>query len=226
MVISRSNEKSVMDLRVIALYPCRISAISGRPGVRFRRRKKHESTLIPCRVETIEGKSVAAPEYPVPEGTPAPRYRAQFETLRLPIDGRRIVYVVLSAEPDASRMDPEHTLLSPIFDDGYRLIFEFQRAHILSVNRLGAIETRLVAVHPVFGVVGTKTIHRFNTRLSALAARCTEHLVGAVDLFPRRERPPRACRIQIPVGEANLTFTAGARSHGRLDVERAPQDDR
>ena len=51
-------------------------------------------------------------------------------------------------------------LLSPIFDDGHRLIFEFRRAHILSVSRRGEIETRLVAVDPVRGVVGTKTIHR------------------------------------------------------------------
>lgn len=226
MVDSRSNGTPVMDLRVIALYPGRISALSGRSGVRFRRRKKHESTLVPCRVETIDGKSVAAPAYPAPEGTPSPRYRAQFETIRLPVDARRVVYVVLSAEPEAATMDPEQILLSPIFDDGHRLIFEFQRAHVLSVNRRGDLEARLVAVHPVLGTLGTKTLYRFNTRLSALAARCTEHLAGAVDLFPPRERPPRTCRIQIPVGEANLTFDPDTRSRRQRDeAQPAPAVD-
>jgi len=220
MADSRSNRTPVMDLRVIALYPGRISALSSRPGVRFRRRKKSERTLVPCRVNTIDGRSVAAPEYPAPEGTPSPRYRAQFETVRLPVDERRIVYVVLSAEPEAATMDPEQILLSPIFDDGHRLIFEFQRAHIMSVRRRGDLEARLVAVHPVLGTVGTKTLYRFNTRLSALAARCTEHLAGAVDLFPPRERATRTCRIQVPVGEANLTFSFDTRSHRRRDEEQ------
>lgn len=110
-------------------------------------------------------------------------------------------------------------LLSPIFDDGHRLIFEFQRAHILSVNRRDDLETRLVAVHPALGIVGTKTVHRFNTRWSALATRCGEHLAGGVDLFPARERPTRTSRIQIPVGEANLTFESGTKSLPRRDVE-------
>ena len=223
MADSYSNRTPVMDLRVIALYPGRISALSCRPGVRFRRRKKSESTLVPCRLKTIDGRTVAGPDYPVPEGTPAPRYRAQFETVRIAVEERRIVHVVLSAEPDAARMDPEQILLSPIFDDGHRLIFEFQRAHILSVNRRGDLETRLVAVHPALGIVGTKTGHRFNTRWSALAIRCVEHLAGAVDLFPPRERPTRTCRTQIPVGEANLSFESDTASLPRRDVE--PQDE-
>ena len=220
MADSRSNRAPVMDLRVVALYPGRISALSCRPGVRFRRRKKLESTLVPCRIKTIEGRSIAAPDYPVPEGTVPPRYRLQVETVRLAVDERRVVYVVLSAEPDASRMDPEQNLLSPIFDDGHRMIFEFQRAHILSVNRRGDLETRLVAVHPALGIVGTKTVHRFNTRLSALAIRCVEHLAGAVDLFPLIERPTRMCRIQIPVGAANLTFDSSTKAtlHGPEDA--------
>lgn len=132
---------------------------------------------------------------------------------------RRVTYVALSAEPESSKTDPEQILLSPIFDDGYRLIFEFTRAHILSLDRRGDLETRLVAVHPVLGVVGTKTIYRFNVRLSALAARCTEHLAGAVDLFPPREHSPRASRGQIPVGEANLSFDS------KVPSARRPRDE-
>lgn len=220
MADSRARGTSVMDLRVIALYPGRIAALSGRSGVRFRsRRDKHACTVVPCHVDTIDGRSVAAPEYPIPEGTPLPKYRMQLETLRVSVEERRVTYVALSAEPESSKTDPEQILLSPIFDDGYRLIFEFTRAHILSLDRRGDLETRLVAVHPVLGVVGTKTIYRFNVRLSALAARCMEHLAGAVDLFPPREHSPRASRGQIPVGEANLSFDS------KVPSARRPRDE-
>ena len=212
---SSSHSTPMMDVRIIALYPVRISALSGRLGVRFRKRKKGECTLVPCEVHTIDGKSIARSQYPIPEGTPSARYRAQFESARVSVEQRRIVHVVLSAEPDVWRMDPEQIVLSPIFDDGHRLIFEFQRAHILSVTRRGDLETRLVAVHPTLGVVGTKTVHRFNTRLSALANRCVEHLAGAVDLFPAREQSGRTYRVHVPAGEANLSFDSGDKSHCR-----------
>ena len=65
---------------------------------------------------------------------------------RVPVDERSVLCVVLSADPAAWNSDPEHLLLSPIFDDGHRMIFEFRRAQILSVTRRGQIETRLVAV--------------------------------------------------------------------------------
>lgn len=219
MADSRPSTPPVMDLRVIALYPIRIPALSGRPGVRFRSRPKRECTVVPCRVTPVDGRSVATPEYTVPEGTPPPRYKAQCEVVRASLGERRVVHVVLSAEPDALKMDPEQILLSPIFDDGHRLIFEFQRAHILSVNRRGELESRLVAVHPLMGVVGTKTVHRFHTRLSPLAARCVEHLAGALDLYPARERPERNCKLQIPAGEANLTFDSDTKPSHRRDID-------
>ncbi len=200
------NKTSVTDVRVIALYPGRLTSLSGCPGVRFRSRKKSHCTLVPCRVEGLEGRSIATPEYRIPEGTPSPIYRVQFETTRVPVEDRRVLCVVLSAEPEARKSDPEQILLSPIFDDGHRLIFEFRRAQILSVSRRGDLETRLVAVDPVRGVIGTKTIHRFDTRLLALASRCVEHLSGAIDLFPTRERASHMQRVPIPSGEANLAF--------------------
>ena len=205
---------TLIEVRAIALYPNRISSLAGRTGVRFRQRKKRESTLVPCRITTAEGRSVATPEYPIPEGTPPPRYRAQVEMVRAAVDDRRVVHVVLSAEPETSKIDPERLLLSPIFDDGHRMIFEFQRGQVFSVTRRGDVETRLVAVHPALGFVGTKTIHRFNTRLCGLALRCTEHLAGAIDLFPPREHPARMYRVRIPEGEANLAFDCGTRPFG------------
>lgn len=222
MADSRSNGTPLIDFRVIALYPGRISAVAGKPGVRFRRRKSLESTLVPCRVTTIDGRSFAAPEYHVPEGTPSPTYRAQVEMVRVPVDDRHVVYVVLSAETQAARMDPEQIVLSPIFDDGHRMIFEFQRARIVSVMRRGDLETRLIAVHPVLGVVGTQTLHRFNTRFCALATRCMEYLAGAVDLFPPRPHARQTRRIDIPAGAANLTFEATPSGRQRQEPEPSP----
>jgi len=216
MAGSDSNRTLVTDLRVIARYPLRITALAGCPGVRFRSRKQSQCTVVPCKVDAFDGRSVATPEYPIPDGTPSPIYRAQFETFRVPVEDRRILCVVLSAEPEAWKTDPEQILLSPIFDDGHRLIFEFRRAYILRIERRGDLETRLVAVDPVRGIVGTKTIHRFDTRLLALANRCVEHLSGAIDLFPARDRVSLIQRVPIPVGEANLSFGQGNR--GRLHL--------
>ncbi len=139
--------------------------------------------------------------------------------VRIPVDDRHVVYVVLSAETQPARMDPEPIVLSPIFDDGHRMIFEFQRAQIVSVTRRGDLEPRLVAVHPVLGVVGTQTLHRFNTRFCALAMRCMEHLTGAVDLFPPRPQARQTRRIDIPAGAANLTFEAASRGHRQHEAE-------
>jgi len=175
-----------MDIRVVALYPTHITQLASRRGVRFRSRQKAKCT-------------------------PAPKYRLQFETTRLPPDDRRRVCVVLSAEPNDSKTDPEQALLSPIFDDGNRMIFEFRRAYILTVARRGELDTRLVAVDPLRGVVGTKTIHRFDTKLVSLATRCVEHLAGAIDLFPMRDRTCVAEKRRIPEGEANMSFETGKR---------------
>jgi hypothetical protein len=203
--VGERHEHSIADIRVAALYPVRIPALAHRPGVRFRSRKKAAATLVPCRIDALDGRSVASPEYAVPEGTPAPIFRLQLETTRTSVDERRVLCVVLAAERDGWKTDPEQALLSPIFDDGHRMIFEFRRAYILRVDRRGDLETRFVAIDPVRGIVGTKTMHKFDTRLLALASRCVEHLAGAIDLFPMRDRPTLEA-ARIPVGEANLSF--------------------
>lgn len=131
------NQTPLMDIRVVALYPTHIPQLASRHGVRFRSRQKAKCTLVPCAIESLDGRSIATPEYAIPAGTPAPKYRLQFETTRLPPDDRRRVRVVLSAEPNDAKTDPKQALLSPIFDDGNRMIFEFRRADILTVARRG-----------------------------------------------------------------------------------------
>jgi hypothetical protein len=222
MADSRANRPPLMDVRVIAIYASHIPAFAGRSGVRFRRRKKQQSTVVPCQIKAIDGRTVGVPAYPVPEGTPRPRFRAQIEIVRTAVDQRRVVHVLLSAEPTTPNMDPEQLLLSPIFDDGRRMIFEFQRAQVFSVNAHGHVETRLVAVHPVLGIIGTKTTSRFNIRMSALATRCFDYLAGAVELFPAQERAQRVPRIPIPEGEANLSFECAGRRRQDDAEERGP----
>lgn len=133
----------MMRLRVVALYAGRLANLVGQPGVRVRRRKNGEATLVPCRLQTIAGRSRALPIYAVPDGTPAPKFRAQFETQRAAPDRRLAVAVVFSAEPAAATLDPEQVLLSPISDQGHRMLFEFQQAHILVARQSGDLETRL-----------------------------------------------------------------------------------
>jgi len=195
-----------VDVRVIALYSGRIGYLAGRPGVRFRSRKKAGCTLVPCRIDALDGRSVAVPECAVPDGTPPPLFRVQCETVRAAVEERQAVCVVLSAEGDDRKSDPEQTLLSPIFDDGHRMIYEFRRAYIVRIDKRGDLETRFVAIDPVRGLIGTKTVHRFDTRLLPLASRCLEHLHGTIDLFPMRDRPMSGRYERIPEGEANLGF--------------------
>jgi hypothetical protein len=214
-----------MELRIMALYPIKIPSLAGRPGVRLRNHKGRAGTLVPCRIESVGGVSVARPVHAVPDATPTPLYRAQLETLRAPVEERRSVCVVLAADRAAGRIDPEQAMLSPIFDDGRRMIYEFRRAHVVTVSDRGEVEVRLVAVHPVTGVVGTQTIYRFHTRYSALATRCEEYLVGTLDLFPIPERGRRAPRVDVPKGEANLSFgSTVARPPDRSIVKRTQDE--
>ena len=206
-----------MRVQVIALYPHRLSSLAGRPGVRFRRnrKKKTDSTLVPCRIETTGGRSIALPELDVPAGTTAPLFKAQLTLNRLPVEARRLVCVVLDPDTSQPQSDPEQSVLSPIFDDGKTMIFEFRRAMVLTVGDRREVEVRMVAVHPVTGAVGTKTIYRFNARYLGLTARCLEYLSGAIDLYPPPARHvPRAMR-DVPEGEANLTFEPWNRARSR-----------
>ena len=143
-------------------------------------------------------------------GATSPCARAGSYSALLAVGDRRLVCVVLSAEQENCRMDPEQTLLSPIFDDGNRMIYEFRRAHIVRIDKRGALEMRFVAIDPMRGIVGTKTVYRFDTRLIGLASRCVEHLTGEIDLFPMRDRPATGPE-PIPEGEANLSFASSRR---------------
>lgn len=195
-----------MQVSAVALYPLRLSQLAGKPGVRFRRRKKAEGTLVPCHIACRDGRSVAVPQFEVPDGTPQPLFKLQLETARLPVDDRRFVCALLAAESEHGASDPEQLMLSPIFDDGHVMIFEFRRAMILTVGRKRDVELRLVAVHTTHGTIGTKTIYRFNTRYLPLVGRCQEYLSGAIDLYPPPERFVRPLLARIPEGEANLSF--------------------
>ena len=80
----------------------------------------------------------------------------------------------------------------------------FQRADVLIVKADGSVELRLIAVHPVSGLVGTKTKYLFHHRLTKLAARCQSHLAGSIDLFPAQDRAASVTNFSVPAGPANL----------------------
>ena len=138
------NQTPLMDIRVVVLYPTHITQLASRHGVRFRSRQKTKCTLVPCAIESLDGRSIATPEYAIPAGTPAPKYRLQFETTRRRSSGGSL----------------------------------------------------------------------------ALAARCVEHLAGAIDLFPMRDRAYVAEKRRIPEGEANLSFNT-AKCH----IAKSPNHD-
>lgn len=102
-------------------------------------------------------------------------------------------------------------MLSPIFDDGRFVLFEFRRALILTVGRKRDVEIRLVAVHSTKGTVGTKTLYKFSTRYLSIVGRCQEYLAGAIDLYPAPDRYIRPGLARIPEGEANLAFGPASR---------------
>jgi hypothetical protein len=196
-----------MNFGAIAIYQGRLSGLGCLRGVRFRRHKRRDFTVVPASVEHVDGRSVAVPEHLVPEGTPAPRFKGQFKVERAALEQRHQVHLLFAAERDAAKLDPEQVILSPIFNDGRRIVFEFRQAYIMTVERNGYLETRYVAVHPVTGHVGTRTVHRFDTRWLGAAHRCVEHISGVMDLFPLLEpRVKRGDRVEVPAGEAVLTF--------------------
>jgi len=148
----------------------------------------------------------------MPDGTPPPQFKLQLETTRVPVEERRVVCAVLSAESERDVADPEHMVVSPIFDDGRVMIFEFRRAMVLTVGRKRDVEVRLVAIHAIRGTIGTKTVYKFNTRYISLVSRCQQYLSGAADLYPQPERFVSPLLARIPDGEANLSF--GPRAAG------------
>lgn len=81
----------------------------------------------------------------------------------------------------------------------------------------------MVAVHPVTGVIGTKTVYRFNARFLGMTARCLEYMAGSIDLYPAPERfVPRELR-NVPEGEANLTFEVRSRGRNRTTAPTEPE---
>lgn len=195
-----------MQVRAVALYPLRLAQLAGKPGVRFRKRKKAEATLVPCNVVSSGGQSMAVPELEIPAGAPPPQFKLQLEATRVPAEERRLVCAVLLAESERDSADPEHLIVSPIFDDGRVMIFEFRRAMVLTVGRKHDVEMRLIAVHAGRGTIGTKTLYKFNTRYMSLVGRCEQYLAGALDLYPAPERFVAPLLARIPEGEANLSF--------------------
>ncbi len=138
----------------------------------------------------------------VPTSSSQPLFSAQLELIKAE-DGGKIAAVVL---PDGSPSgDPEQHVLAPIYNNGRRMLFEFQKADILIVASDGLAELRLVAVNPLTGEVGTKTKYLFHTQFVKLLMRCQSHLTGSIDMFPALDcATSRFKNVRVPAGPANL----------------------
>ena len=62
-------------------------------------------------------------------------------------------------------------------------------------------------------------IHRFDTKLVALATRCVEHLAGAIDLFPMRDRAYVAKDVPLPRHPKRHPLLCGLLTRGGGDAE-------
>jgi hypothetical protein len=192
-----------MKLQMIALYPGRLTDLLSQSGVKERKRKGGSWTQAPYELVTDDRASLAKPVHVAPEGAPRPVFKAQLELLKAE-DGGKIVTVVLSSE-GAQTADPEQRVLTPMYNNGRRLVFEFQRAEILVVTVEGLVELRQVAIHPVTGAVGTTTKYPFHASFAKLVARCQSHLAGSIDLFPAQDHAAaRVNDFHVPSGPANL----------------------
>lgn len=198
-----------MKLQMIALYPARLTDLLSQSGVKERKRKGGSWTQVPCEVVSDERASVAKPIHAVPEGAPRPIFKAQFELVTAE-DGGKVVASVMASDA-AQTADPEQRVLAPIYNNGRRILFEFQRAEILIVTAEGRVELRLVVIHPVTGAVGTTTRYLFHASLAKLVARCQGHLAGSIDLFPPQDHATARLKdFHVPNGPANLDLTRSA----------------
>lgn len=118
--------------------------------------------------------------------------------------------------------DPEQHVLEPIYNNGRRVLFEFQKADMLFVTSDGTAELRLVAVNPLTGEVGTKTKYLFHTQFVKLMARCQSHLAGTIDLFPALDwATSRFKNVQVPAGPVNLDSRPAT---GFTDIKPNPRN--
>jgi hypothetical protein len=192
-----------MKLQVVALYPGRIAELMAQSGVKERKRKGGSWTQVPCELVTDDRASLAKPIHRAPEGASRPVFKVQLELSRAEDEGRVVALVLSSDETKTS--DPEQQVLAPMYNNGRRVLFEFQRAEILIVNINGDVELRIVAVHPMTGIVGTKTKYVFHARFAKLVARCQSYLAGSIDLFPPQDHAASRLKdFHVPSGPADL----------------------
>jgi len=207
-----------MKINIVAVYPVHVPELDGQPGIVLRKRRDAAVTQVPCDLVETETGTVAKPALTPPAGTPAPCYRAQLETAQNGDAPAKHVAIPLQVDTSAKVVDPEQRILAPLFNNGRRILFEFQRAEIMLLARDGRVEIRYVAVNPDSGQVGTETQHSFHRRYVKLVSRAADYLNGLVDLFPPRPATPRTA-VPVPKGKANLAF--GEPAIPRVDARTA-----
>ncbi len=194
-----------MVLRVVAIYPGSLPGFEGLPFVRPRGRGERTYTQVECDLVTEGDVTSARPKHVPPPGTPSPSFRIQVESDRVLGSGQGAVALVVYPGDSRGPADPEQRLLAPLYNNGKKLIFEFQRGEVIHAARSGDIHARFIAVDQATGRVGATERFRLNSRYVPLLARCLAHLEGTTDLFPVQSRPERLSQ-PVPLGAADLTF--------------------
>lgn len=193
-----------MKLVPVALY---VGDIPGAPSdsrIRRRYRKKALSTQVECTIETVDEKYVAVPWFR-PQVPKRGRYRMQ---LRVPLlSGVPDNHFALVIQPvhETLAVDPEQTILAPIYSGPDRLIFEFNRAEVVWCALDGTAGVRFAAINPLTGEVGTRERSASQPKYETVLKRCQGQLNGDALLFPPRcdlRRPAS----RIPAGQPMLHF--------------------
>lgn len=198
-----------MKVKVIALYPFWSEAVGSQPGVRTRVRRGRKWTQVTCSIEERDSRHLALPQWTPPPTMPSPLFRFHLEIERHERQERKSVVLVLQRAKDADVDDPEQRIMAPIFNSDARLVYEFERAEVVFVTAKGLVEVRELAIDPTAGDVGTHTKYTFHGRYAKLAARCSSHLGGTLDLYPP-PLPAPSRKIPVPKGKPNLHWQAGS----------------
>jgi hypothetical protein len=189
-----------MKLAPIALFRGTLTDIPDGCSARRRNGKRGRSTQVSCMIEERNHRFYAVPQFTPAENTVTPTFRMQLRMTRRVWDKYGQIGVVLQPTGETRIKDPEQRILRPMYSDEVRLLFEFERAEVLSVDTEGVAALRFAAIDPVSGQIGTRE-RPVSDIYAQLIQRCTVELAGGERLFPavRRSGP-------IPDGAPVLEF--------------------
>jgi hypothetical protein len=165
-----------MKIAPVALFRGEVTDIPAGCSTRRRNGKRGRHTQVSCSVECRDNRFYAVPQFTPADNTVPPTFKLQLRTKRRVGDKYAQMGVVLQPAKESRLKDPEQRILKPIYSDEIRLLFEFERTEILSVDTDGAAALRFAAIDPESGQIGTRELpldEAYPTRDSSNGARST-----------------------------------------------------